>query len=70
MFPSLEAVHEVLGVDVDGGVEHVEPLRQVLLHGVQVLVSPGETPQLPLLHQLERQRVLLTGSTTSQRESQ
>ena len=53
MFPSLQAVHEVLGVDVDVGVEHVEPLRQVLLHGVQVLVSPGETPQLPLLYQLE-----------------
>ena len=52
MFPCLQTVHEVLGVDVDVGVEHVEPLGQVLLHGVQVLVRPGETPQLSLLHQL------------------
>ena len=62
MFPSLQAVHEVLGVDVDVGVEHVEPLRQVLLHGVQVLVSPGETPELPLLYQLEGERVFLTAN--------
>ena len=57
---SLQAVHEVLRVHVDGWVEHVEPLGQVLLHGVEVLVRPGEAPQLPLLHQLERERVLLT----------
>ena len=52
MFPRLQTVHEVLGVDVDVGVEHVEPLGQVLLHGVEVLVRPGEAPQLSLLHQL------------------
>ena len=52
MFPSLQAVHEVLGVDVDVGVEHVEPLRQVLLHGVQVLVGPGEGSEVPAVHQL------------------
>ena len=62
MFPSLQTVHEVLGVDVDVGVEHVEPLRQVLLHGVQILVCSGETPELPLLHQLEGERVLLTAN--------
>ena len=50
MFSSLEAVHEVLGVDVDGGVEHVEPLRQILLHGVQVLVGPGEGSEVPPVH--------------------
>ena len=60
MFPGLKTVHKVLGVDVDIGVEHVQPLGQVLLHGVEVLVRPGEAPQLPLLHQLERERVLLT----------
>ena len=63
MFPCLQTVHEVLGVDVDVGVEHVEPLGQVLLHGVEVLVSSGETPQLSLLHQLERESVLLTAIT-------
>ena len=60
VLPSLQRVHEVLCVDVDHGVEHVEPLGQVLLHGVQILVSPGETPQLSLLYQLEGQRILLT----------
>ena len=39
----LQSVHEVLRVDVDHRVEQVEPLGQVLLHGVQILVSPGET---------------------------
>ena len=63
MFPRLQAVHEVLGVDVEGGVEQAEPLGQVLLHGVEVLVSSGETPQLSLLHQLERESVLLTAIT-------
>ena len=62
MFPCLQTVHEVLGVDVDVGVEHVEPLGQVLLHGVQVLVRPGEAPQLSLLHQLKGERVLLTAN--------
>ena len=60
MLPCLKTVHKVLSVNVDGWVEHVEPLSQVLLHGVQILVSPGETPQLSLLYQLEGQRILLT----------
>ena len=60
MFPGLKTVHKVLGVDGDIGIEHVQPLGQVLLHGVQILVSSGETSQLSLLHQLEREWVLLT----------
>ena len=56
----LQSVHEVLRVDVDHRVEQVEPLSQVLLHGVQVLVRPGEAAQLPLLHELEAGRVCLS----------
>ena len=63
MLAGLQGVHEVLRVDVDVGVEELQPLRQVLLHGVEVLVSSGETPQLSLLHQLERESVLLTAIT-------
>ena len=58
VLPGLQRVHEVLRVDVDHGVEHVEPLGQVLLHGVQVLVRPGEAAQLPLLDQLEADQVI------------
>lgn len=44
----LQAVHEILGVDVDVRVQDVQPLGQVLLHGVEVLVGARELAEAAL----------------------
>ena len=43
MLAGLEGVHEGVGLDLDPGVEQVQPLGQVLLHCEQVLVRPDPT---------------------------
>ena len=43
MLAGLEGVHEGVGLDLDPGVEQVQPLGQVLLHCERVLVRPDPT---------------------------
>jgi len=48
---SVQTVHEVVHVDVQLRIQHVEPLRQVLLHRVQVLLARLERTEGPrVLH--------------------
>lgn len=45
----VQAIHEVLGIDAQLWIEGAEPLGQILLHGLQILLAGLERPVRPCL---------------------